>query len=166
MAKDVKFSDSARQLMLDGVNVLADAVKVTLGPKGRNVVLDKSFGAPTVTKDGVSVAKEVELQDKFEKILDEYRSEFTDDSKRFELSKILIIPENKEDLTNSLIYYNVNEFEDEELRKVMEKHNNNEILKLYEDINDKDYNVLNTYLINYILNNNTQNRFLTVNLKI
>ena len=66
MAKDVKFSDSARQLMLNGVNVLADAVKVTLGPKGRNVVLDKSFGAPTVTKDGVSVAKEVELQDKFE----------------------------------------------------------------------------------------------------
>ena len=66
MAKDVKFSDSARQIMLDGVNVLADAVKVTLGPKGRNVVLDKSFGAPTVTKDGVSVAKEVELQDKFE----------------------------------------------------------------------------------------------------
>ena len=66
MAKDVKFSDSAGQLMLDGVNVLADAVKVTLGPKGRNVVLDKSFGAPTVTKDGVSVAKEVELQDKFE----------------------------------------------------------------------------------------------------
>ncbi|MFL2732289.1 MAG: chaperonin GroEL [Gammaproteobacteria bacterium] len=66
MAKDVKFSDSARQLMLDGVNVLADAVKVTLGPKGRNVVLDKSFGAPTVTKDGVSVAKEIELQDKFE----------------------------------------------------------------------------------------------------
>ena len=66
MAKDVKFSDSARQMMLDGVNVLADAVKVTLGPKGRNVVLDKSFGAPTVTKDGVSVAKEVELQDKFE----------------------------------------------------------------------------------------------------
>ena len=66
MAKDVKFSDAARQLMLDGVNVLADAVKVTLGPKGRNVVLDKSFGAPTVTKDGVSVAKEVELQDKFE----------------------------------------------------------------------------------------------------
>ena len=66
MAKDVKFSDAARQLMLDGVNVLADAVKVTLGPKGRNVVLDKSFGAPTVTKDGVSVAKEVELKDKFE----------------------------------------------------------------------------------------------------
>jgi chaperonin GroEL len=66
MAKDVKFSDSARSKMLEGVNVLANAVKVTLGPKGRNVVLDKSFGAPTVTKDGVSVAKEVELEDKFE----------------------------------------------------------------------------------------------------
>ena len=65
-AKDVKFGDSARQRMLNGVNTLADAVKVTLGPKGRNVVLDKSFGAPTVTKDGVSVAKEVELKDKFE----------------------------------------------------------------------------------------------------
>ncbi len=66
MAKDVKFGDSARQKLLKGVNVLADAVKVTLGPKGRNVVLDKSFGAPTVTKDGVSVAKEIELEDKFE----------------------------------------------------------------------------------------------------
>jgi chaperonin GroEL len=65
-AKDVKFGDSARQGMLAGVNILADAVKVTLGPKGRNVVLDKSFGAPTVTKDGVSVAKEIELADKFE----------------------------------------------------------------------------------------------------
>jgi chaperonin GroEL len=65
-AKDVKFGDSARQKMLKGVNVLADAVKVTLGPKGRNVVLDKSFGAPTITKDGVSVAKEIELKDKFE----------------------------------------------------------------------------------------------------
>ena len=65
-AKDVKFGDSARQQMLAGVNVLADAVKVTLGPKGRNVVLDKSFGAPTVTKDGVSVAKEIELDNKFE----------------------------------------------------------------------------------------------------
>jgi len=65
-AKDVKFGDSARRGMLAGVNTLADAVKVTLGPKGRNVVLDKSFGAPTVTKDGVSVAKEIELQDKFE----------------------------------------------------------------------------------------------------
>ena len=65
-AKDVKFGDDARSLMLEGVNVLADAVKVTLGPKGRNVVLDKSFGSPTVTKDGVSVAKEIELQDKFQ----------------------------------------------------------------------------------------------------
>ena len=66
MAKEVKFGESARQGMLAGVNVLSDAVKVTLGPKGRNVILDKSFGAPTVTKDGVSVAKELELQDKFE----------------------------------------------------------------------------------------------------
>jgi chaperonin GroEL len=66
MAKDVLFGDAARQKLLHGVNVLADAVKVTLGPKGRNVVLDKSFGAPTVTKDGVSVAKEIELEDKFE----------------------------------------------------------------------------------------------------
>ena len=65
-AKEVKFSDEARQRMLNGVNVLANAVKVTLGPKGRNVVLDKSFGAPTITKDGVSVAKEIELSDKFE----------------------------------------------------------------------------------------------------
>jgi chaperonin GroEL len=65
-AKDVKFSDDARNRMMAGINVLANAVKVTLGPKGRNVVLEKSFGAPTVTKDGVSVAKEVELKDKFE----------------------------------------------------------------------------------------------------
>ena len=65
-AKEVKFGETARAAKLRGVNVLADAVKVTLGPKGRNVVLDKSFGAPTVTKDGVSVAKEVELKDKFE----------------------------------------------------------------------------------------------------
>ena len=67
-AKDVKFGDSARAQMLDGVNTLANAVKVTLGPKGRNVVLDKSFGAPTVTKDGVSVAKEIELENKFENL--------------------------------------------------------------------------------------------------
>ncbi|MBX3651073.1 MAG: chaperonin GroEL [Burkholderiales bacterium] len=65
-AKDVKFHESARQKIVVGVNVLADAVKVTLGPKGRNVVLERSFGAPTVTKDGVSVAKEIELKDKFE----------------------------------------------------------------------------------------------------
>jgi len=66
MAKEVKFGEAARQSMLAGVNILSDAVKVTLGPKGRNVILDKSFGAPTVTKDGVSVAKELELKDKFE----------------------------------------------------------------------------------------------------
>jgi chaperonin GroEL len=65
-AKDVRFSDDARQRMFKGVNILANAVKATLGPKGRNAVLDKSFGAPTVTKDGVSVAKEIELKDKFE----------------------------------------------------------------------------------------------------
>ena len=65
-AKEVRFSDDARQRMLKGVNVLANAVKVTLGPKGRNVVLEKSYGAPTITKDGVSVAKEIELSDKFE----------------------------------------------------------------------------------------------------
>jgi chaperonin GroEL len=64
--KDVKFGDDARARMVSGVNILANAVKITLGPKGRNVVLDKSFGAPTVTKDGVSVAKEIELEDKFE----------------------------------------------------------------------------------------------------
>ncbi|HEY6073465.1 MAG TPA: chaperonin GroEL, partial [Anaerolineales bacterium] len=65
-AKDVKFHDSARARIVAGVNVLADAVKVTLGPKGRNVVLERSFGAPTITKDGVSVAKEIELKDRFE----------------------------------------------------------------------------------------------------
>ena len=65
-AKDVKFSTDARNRMMHGVNVLADAVKVTLGPKGRNVVLDKSFGAPRITKDGVTAAKEIELEDKFE----------------------------------------------------------------------------------------------------
>ena len=65
-AKEVKFGTDARSLMINGVNTLADAVKVTLGPKGRNVILDKSFGAPTITKDGVSVAKEIELENKFE----------------------------------------------------------------------------------------------------
>lgn len=65
-AKDVKFHDAARSKMVIGVNILADAVKVTLGPKGRNVVLDRSYGSPTITKDGVSVAKEIELKDKFE----------------------------------------------------------------------------------------------------
>ena len=65
-AKEIRFSEDARQRMLRGINILANAVKITLGPKGRNVVLEKSFGAPTVTKDGVSVAKEIELKDKFE----------------------------------------------------------------------------------------------------
>ncbi len=65
-AKIVRFSQDARERILKGINVLTDAVTVTLGPKGRNVVLEKSFGAPTVTKDGVTVAKEIELEDKFE----------------------------------------------------------------------------------------------------
>ena len=65
-AKEVKFQSEARDKMLRGVEILANAVKVTLGPKGRNVVLDKSFGAPRITKDGVTVAKEIELEDKFE----------------------------------------------------------------------------------------------------
>src|SRR6195952_821020 len=65
-AKDVKFSTEARDKMVRGVNILANAVRVTLGPKGRNVVIDKSFGSPRITKDGVTVAKEIELEDKFE----------------------------------------------------------------------------------------------------
>lgn len=83
-AKDVLFADDARSRMLAGVNILADAVKTTLGPKGRNVVLDKSFGAPTVTKDGVSVAKEIELEDKFEnmgaQMVKEVASKASDDA--------------------------------------------------------------------------------------
>ena len=67
-AKDVKFSDEARHQMLAGVNILANAVKVTLGPKGRNVVIEKKFGAPQVTKDGVTVAKEIELAEEFENL--------------------------------------------------------------------------------------------------
>ncbi len=66
MAKELKFDQEARNAILRGVNILADAVKVTLGPKGRNVILEKSFGSPTVTKDGVTVAKEIELEDRFE----------------------------------------------------------------------------------------------------
>jgi len=66
MAKDIVYDQKAREALLKGVNTLADAVKVTLGPKGRNVILDKTFGSPTVTKDGVTVAKEIELEDKFE----------------------------------------------------------------------------------------------------
>ena len=66
MAKIIKFDAEARAAMMRGVNILADTVKVTLGPKGRNVVMDKSYGAPRITKDGVSVAKEIDLEDKFE----------------------------------------------------------------------------------------------------
>ena len=65
-AKQVNFGDDARAKLVEGINILANAVKITLGPKGRNVVLERSFGAPTVTKDGVSVAKEIELKDKFQ----------------------------------------------------------------------------------------------------
>ena len=65
-AKDVKFGTDSRDRMLNGINILANAVKVTLGPKGRNVILDKSYGAPRITKDGVTVAKEIELSDPFE----------------------------------------------------------------------------------------------------
>src|SRR5262245_39393349 len=65
-AKDIRFSEDARSKVLHGVNILADAVTVTLGPKGRNVVLEKSWGSPTITKDGVTVAKEIQLEDKFE----------------------------------------------------------------------------------------------------
>ncbi|MES2672844.1 MAG: chaperonin GroEL [Pseudomonadota bacterium] len=83
-AKEVKFGDNARQRMLAGVNILADAVKATLGPKGRNVVLERSYGAPTVTKDGVSVAKEINLKDKFEnmgaQMLKEVASRASDDA--------------------------------------------------------------------------------------
>ena len=68
MAKQIKYNVEARELLVSGVNKLADTVKVTLGPKGRNVVLDRGYGAPIITKDGVTVAKEIELEDKFENI--------------------------------------------------------------------------------------------------
>ena len=84
MAKDVLFGDEARQKMLEGVNVLANAVKVTLGPKGRNVVLEKSFGSPVITKDGVTVAKEIDLEDVYEnmgaRMIREAASKTQDDS--------------------------------------------------------------------------------------
>ncbi|MDD9856983.1 MAG: chaperonin GroEL, partial [Gammaproteobacteria bacterium] len=83
-AKEVVFGENARARMLRGINTLSDAVKITLGPKGRNVVLDKSFGAPTVTKDGVSVAKEIELKDKLEnmgaQMVKEVASKTSDDA--------------------------------------------------------------------------------------
>ena len=66
MAKDIRYGEDARKALLEGVNKLADTVKVTLGPKGRNVVLDKSYGAPLITNDGVTIAKEIELDDPFE----------------------------------------------------------------------------------------------------
>ena len=66
MAKELKYNDDARNALLDGVNKLADTVKITLGPKGRNVVLDKKFGSPVITNDGVSIAREIELEDRFE----------------------------------------------------------------------------------------------------
>ena len=75
-AKQVQFSTEAREKMLRGVNVLANAVKVTLGPKGRNVIIQKSFGAPRSTKDGVSVAKEIELEDAFENLVAQLIREF------------------------------------------------------------------------------------------
>ena len=88
-AKEVRFSDDARSRMVRGVNILANAVKVTLGPKGRNVVLEKSFGSPTVTKDGVSVAKEIELDDKFEnmgaQMVKEVSSQTSDRTRRHEV---------------------------------------------------------------------------------
>ena len=68
MSKEIRFSSDARQSMLKGVNTLADAVSVTLGPKGRNVVLEKSYGSPLITNDGVSIAKEIELEDHFENL--------------------------------------------------------------------------------------------------
>ena len=68
MAKDIKFGEEARKSILDGVNKLADTVKVTLGPKGRNVILDKSYGAPLITNDGVTIAKEIELDNQYENI--------------------------------------------------------------------------------------------------
>ena len=68
MSKDIRFSKEARDLMLKGVNTIADVVKVTLGPKGRNVVLDKGYGSPLITNDGVTIAKEIKLPNKFEKI--------------------------------------------------------------------------------------------------
>ena len=72
MSKEIKFGEDARKSLLDGVNKLADTVKVTLGPKGRNVVLDKKFGAPLITNDGVTIAKEIELDDPFENILNDF----------------------------------------------------------------------------------------------
>ena len=84
MAKDIKFEMEARDLLKKGVDALADAVKITLGPKGRNVIIDKSYGAPQITKDGVTVAKEIELEDKFQnmgaQLVKEVASKTNDDA--------------------------------------------------------------------------------------
>src|SRR2546421_499489 len=92
-AKDVKFSQDARERMLRGVDILANAVKVTLGPKGRNVVLDKSYGAPRVTKDGVTVAKEIELDDKFENMGAQMLKEVA--SKTSDIAGVITVEESK-----------------------------------------------------------------------
>ena len=81
MAKEIKYGEEARKSLLDGVNKLADTVKVTLGPKGRNVVLDKAYGAPLITNDGVTIAKEIELQDKFENMGAQLVKEVSDKDK-------------------------------------------------------------------------------------
>ena len=83
MTKDIKFSEDARSSMMRGVDTLADIVKVTLGPKGRNVVLDKSFGSPLITNDGVTIAKEVELEDRFENMGAQLVAEVASKTKRY-----------------------------------------------------------------------------------
>ena len=103
------------------------------------------------------------LQDDFEKILDKYKpnvESYDGSAVKYPLSKILIIPENNEKGINDLIHYNVDELDDEELKKIKDNHKNNTILKLYKSNYDNDYEVLNSYLINYILNNNNQKRLL------
>ena len=87
-AKEIRFGEDARSKMVRGVNVLANAVKATLGPKGRNVVLEKSFGAPTITKDGVSVAKEIELADAFENMGAQDRKSTRLNSSHLKLSRM------------------------------------------------------------------------------
>ena len=82
MAKEIKFGEDARKSLLSGVNKIADTVKVTLGPKGRNVVLDKKFGSPLITNDGVTIAKEIELDDPFENMLDTGRPDCYNNMRR------------------------------------------------------------------------------------
>ena len=92
MAKLIKFDTEARSKMLTGVNTLANAVKVTLGPKGRNVVMDKSYGAPRTTKDGVSVAKEIELEDKFENMGAQMVKEIASKQMTMQVMEQLLLP--------------------------------------------------------------------------